>query len=259
MEIYWLGLFGFLAGFIDSIAGGGGLVQIPAFFVLFPHLSVQNIIGTNRLASTVGTIVAAWNYASKMPLSWKVILPGAIGAATCSYIGVNLQGMLPNHLLKPVIFFLILGVAVFSYMNKTLGQEQGVKFSTRQLPWVILGIGMATGFYNGLIGPGTGTLLMFALVRIVGYHFLNASASAKVLNVVADVSTLFFFIKNDLILFDLVLPLMVCNVAGSWVGSRMAMLRGNTFVRKVFLVVMAGVISRFGWDIAKAWWPLLFG
>lgn len=258
MDIFWLGFFGFIAGFIDSIAGGGGLVQIPAFFVLYPQLSVQNIIGTNRLASTVGTVVAAWNYAAKMPVSWKVVLPGAVGAAVCSYAGVNLQGMLPNDLLKPVIFFLIVGIAIFSYLNKSLGQDEGLSVSEQRLPWVMLGIGMATGFYNGLIGPGTGTLLIFALVRIVGYHFLNASASAKILNVVADVSTLFFFLKNDLVLFDLVVPLMVCNVAGSWVGSRMAMLRGNTFVRKVFLVVMAGVIGRFGWDIVTAWWPSVF-
>jgi uncharacterized membrane protein YfcA len=107
------------------------------------------------------------------------------------------------------------------------------------------------GFYNGFVGPGTGSMLVFGFVSIIGYNFLNASAISKIVNVIADVSSLIFFLINKKVLFYLAFPMMACNVAGSYLGSRMAVLRGNAFIRKVFLVVVAGIILRFAWDVFK--------
>jgi uncharacterized membrane protein YfcA len=113
-------------------------------------------------------------------------------------------------------------------------------------------IGSATGFYNGFVGPGTGSLLVFGFVSIIGYSFLNASAISKVVNVIADAASLSFFIGGGFVRYELAFPMMLCNMAGSFLGSRMAMLRGSGFVRVVFLLVVSALILRFGYDVLKA-------
>ncbi|MEO6038694.1 MAG: sulfite exporter TauE/SafE family protein [Saprospiraceae bacterium] len=252
MELYILCVFAFLAGFIDSIVGGGGLVQVPAFFILYPQLPVPNIIGTNRMASVMGTAVAAWNYARTVPIPWETVLFAGIGAATMSYIGSTVQSLLPSAALKPIILVLIAGIAIFTYRHKNFGQHEAFRMPPERIPWYALGIGMVLGFYNGFVGPGTGSLLVFAFVSLVGYSFLRASAFSKIVNVTGDVSSLVFFISHKYVLFYLALPLMACNMAGSFAGSRMAILRGNAFIRKVFIVVVAGIVLRFGWDVVRA-------
>lgn len=251
MEIYLLCLFAFLAGFIDSIVGGGGLVQVPAFFILYPQLSVPQIIGTNRLASAVGTSVAAWNYARTVPIPWKTVLYAGIGATIMSYLGATVQSLLPSSALKPIILVLIVAIAIFTYRKKDFGQYEAFRVSEQQRLWYALGIGMALGFYNGFVGPGTGSLLVFAFVSMIGYSFLSSSAMSKVVNVIADVASLVFFLYHGYVLFHLALPMMVCNVTGAYLGSQMAIFRGNAFIRKVFIVVVAGIVLRFGWDVVK--------
>jgi uncharacterized protein len=239
----------FLAGFIDSIVGGGGLVQIPAVFVLFPHLSVQQALGTSRLAAVVGTSVAAWNYARSVRIPWVAVLCAGVGAGVFSYIGVVLQARMPPDIFKPILLVFIVGIAWLTYSNKQLGQDERLRVSPERLPWAMAGVGAALGFYNGFIGPGTGSLLVFAFVGVIGYAFLRASAAAKVVNVFSDVTSLAYFFFNGHILLHIALPMMICNASGSYVGSRMAMLRGNAFVRKVFIVVLVGVLLRFAWDV----------
>jgi hypothetical protein len=249
MTLYFLCFFAFLSGFIDSIVGGGGLVQIPAFFVLYPQLSVPNIISTNRLASAAGTTMAAWNYSRVVAIPWKTVLFTGVSASVCSYLGATVQSMFPSQVLKPMILVLIVLIAIYTYRKKNLGHEQAFRVSEKQLPFVAAGIGAVLGFYNGFVGPGTGSLLVFAFVSIIGYSFLNASAISKVVNVIADVSSLVYFLLHKCVLFHLALPMLVCNVAGSYFGSRLAVLRGNSFMRKVFLVVVAGIVMRFAWDV----------
>ena len=251
MEIYLLCAFAFLAGFIDSIVGGGGLVQIPAFFVLYPQLTVPNVISTNRLASAVGTAVAGWNYARSVKIPWKTVLYAGFSAAICSYLGATIQSMLPSAVLKPIILVLIIAIAAYTYRKKDLGQRDDFRIPPEKIPRWAAGIGAVLGFYNGFIGPGTGSLLVFGFVSLVGYSFLTASAISKIINVVSDVSSLVFFLLHKHVLFHLALPMMACNVAGSYLGSQMAVLRGNGFIRKVFMVVVAGIVLRFAWDIFR--------
>lgn len=249
MELYLLCAFAFLAGFIDSIVGGGGLVQIPAFFVLYPQLPVPNIIGTNRLASAVGTSVAAWNYARSVKIPWKTVLYAGVPAALFSYLGATVQSMLPASVLKPIILFLIIAIAIYTYRKKDFGHQEHFNVPPEKLHWWASGIGATLGFYNGFIGPGTGSLLVFGFVSVIGYSFLTSSAISKIINVVSDLSSLIFFLMNKYVLFHLTLPMMACNVAGSYLGSQMAVLRGNAFIRKVFLVVVVGIVARFAWDV----------
>lgn len=244
-------LFAFLAGFIDSIVGGGGLVQIPAFFILYPQLSVQNIISTNRLASAAGTSVAAYNYLRSVKVPWPALIAAGIAAAVCSYLGALLQSYVPPSVLKPVIFGLIVLIALHTYRHKAFGQQEAIKIPSGDIPLYGALIGGALGAYNGLIGPGTGSLLVFGFVSVIGYSFLTASAISKVVNVIADVFSLVYFLINGHVLFHLALPMLVCNVSGAYIGSRMAVLRGNQFIRKVFMVVLIGLLLRFAWDIFK--------
>lgn len=249
MELTLLCFFAFLAGFIDSIVGGGGLVQVPAFFVLYPQLPVPNIVGTNRLASAVGTSVAAVNYARHVKIPWKTVFFAALGAVPMSYLGATVQSHLPSEVLKPIILILIVGIAIYTYAKKEFGQTDKIRLLPAGVARAAFGIGAVLGFYNGFVGPGTGSLLVFGFVGGIGYSFLRASAISKVVNVIADVASLVFFLVHKYVLFQLALPMMACNVAGSYLGSRMAVLRGNSFVRKVFLVVVGGIIVRFAWDV----------
>lgn len=251
MEFYLLCFFAFLAGFIDSIVGGGGLVQVPAFFILYPQLTVPNIISSNRLASAAGTSVAAWNYSRVVSIPWKTVLFAGVSAAIFSYLGATVQSMLPSEVLKPVILVLIVAIAIHTYKKKNFGQHEAFRVTESRMPYWAAGIGGVLGFYNGFVGPGTGSLLVFGFVSVIGYSFLSASAISKVVNVIADVSSLVFFLIHKHVLFHLALPMLVCNVAGSYFGSRMAVLRGNSFIRKVFLVVVAGIVLRFAWDVFR--------
>ena len=251
IPLIFLCIFAFIAGFIDSIVGGGGLVQIPAFFILYPQLSVQNIISTNRLASAVGTSVAAVNYIRSVKIPWKIVLYAGVSAAICSYLGALLQSMVPASVLKPVILVLIIAIAIYTYKNKHFGQEDLLKYPPEKLPLYAAMIGAVLGAYNGFIGPGTGSMLVFGFVSVLGYSFLTASGISKIVNVIADVASLVYFLINKHVLFHLALPMMACNVAGSFLGSRMAVLRGNAFIRKVFIVVIVGILVRFAWDVFK--------
>ncbi len=248
-EILLAALAAFCAGFVDSIVGGGGLVQVPALFVLFPGLPVSSVIGTNRFASVMGTSVAAVQYARKVRIPWRVAITTGVGAGAMSFVGAKISSLMPAHVLKPIIVVLMAAIALYTFRQKTLGETDNVRFTNYLLLAVGFVIGCCTGFYNGFIGPGTGSLLVFSFVSIVGYSFLNASAISKVVNVVADVASLVFFITGNFIRYEIALPMMVCNMAGSFIGSRMALLRGSSFVRRVFLAIIALLILRFGYDV----------
>jgi uncharacterized membrane protein YfcA len=242
----------FLAGFVDSIVGGGGLVQVPALFILFPNFPVPMVIGTNRFASVMGTSVAAVQYSRSVVIPWRTALSAGIGAAVMSFLGAKISSLLPPIVLKPIILLLMACIALYTYRRKDLGQENFMHYDGTALLAMSFLIGSATGFYNGFVGPGTGSLLVFGFVSIIGYSFLNASAISKVVNVIADAASLSFFIGGGFVRYELAFPMMLCNMAGSFLGSRMAMLRGSGFVRVVFLLVVSALILRFGYDVLKA-------
>ncbi|WP_394993511.1 sulfite exporter TauE/SafE family protein [Emticicia sp.] len=244
-------LAAFLAGFVDSIVGGGGLVQAPALFILFPSYSVPQIIGTNRFASFMGTAVAGYQYSKKVKIPLKTVLYAGIGAGIMSYLGALMSSLMSERILKPTILILMTLIAIYTYRKKDLGHEEKHRFELSKIPLYGLLIGMTTGFYNGFVGPGTGSLLVFGFVSIIGYNFLTASAISKVVNVIADICSLIFFVSKGFVVFEVALPMMLFNMAGSYIGSRMALLRGNGFIRILFLVVVFGLILRFGYDIWK--------
>jgi uncharacterized protein len=240
-----------LAGFVDSIVGGGGLVQVPALFILYPHFKIPQVIGTNRFSSFMGTAVAGYQYSKQVQIPWRTVIYAGIGAGVMAYLGAKISDLIDAKILKPIILILMTAIAIYTFKKKDLGQDEKLKFELAKVPIYGLMIGSMAGFYNGFVGPGTGSLLVFGFVSVIGYGFLKASAVSKVVNVIADVASLGFFITQGYVQYEIAIPMMLCNMTGSYLGSKMAILKGNEFVRNFFLIVIFALILRFGWDILK--------
>lgn len=241
----------FLAGYIDAVVGGGGLIQVPLLFILFPSIQPINVIATNRFASVAGTLVAARSYVKQIPLNWKAVLFAGIFATVSSFGGTFLMKSISPQVFKPILLVVLIALAVYTFVKKNVGQVEQVKYKQHQFFIAFSVIGLVMGFYNGVIGPGTGTLLVFSLVHFIGLHFLNASAYAKVINAIADLASLIAFIIQSAVLYKIAIPMMFTNMLGSYVGSKMALQKGNGFIRVFFMIVLGILIIRFAWDVFK--------
>lgn len=246
--------FAFLAGFIDSVVGGGGLIQVPALLVLLPGVPVATLFGTNKAVSIWGTAVATWQYARHIDTPWRSVLPMALAAALFGFVGAATVSRLDNALLKPVILGVLVLVLAYTLWKKDFGKLHAPRLSPLQQMLGGFIAGAAIGFYDGFLGPGTGSFLVLAFVALFGFSFLHASASAKAVNVITNLAALVYFASHGQVLWQFVLPLAVCNVAGSLVGTRLAIRKGAGFVRGVFLVVVGLLILRLAYDSLK---PLL--
>ena len=241
--------FAFLAGFIDAVAGGGGLVQVPALFILMPGVPPATLLGTNKFASIWGTASAAVQYARHVPLEWRATLPTCFAAVVFGFLGARTVAHIPGDFLRPLVLVLLVGVLAYTLWRKDLGALHAPKLTHPQQFWMGLATGAGLGFYDGFFGPGTGSFLVFAFVGLFGFSFLAASASAKIVNVVTNGAALSYFIYNGNVLYAVALPMAALNVAGSYLGSHLAIRKGSGFVRVVFLVVVLALIARYAWDL----------
>lgn len=250
----WLltALAGFAAGLIDSIVGGGGLVLTPAMLNLHPGLNILQAIGTQRTSSIMGTSVAAWNYLRKIHIERRILLPACAAAMAASAIGVQFAKRLDPELLKWTVLAICVILAVYTVFRKDLGLKEERRFHPKHESLAALSIGTATGFYNGLIGPGTGTIMVFAFVSFLGLDFLKSSAVSKAANVSADISSWTVLMLSGFVLWVLAVPLIIGNMLGSYIGSHMAIRKGQTFVRAVFLVIVLALIARQAWQLLTA-------
>jgi len=248
MELLFLTLLAFLAGFIDAVVGGGGLIQIPALFSVLPQAAPATLFGTNKLAAVCGTAIAAVRYARLVRVRWSAALPAALSAFVFSFVGAAAVSHLPAAVIRPIVLLLLILVAVYTFMRKDFGRLHAPKHEGgREQAYGAL-LGMVLGFYDGFFGPGTGSFLIFLFVRFFGFDFLAASAASKVVNVATNVAALSFFAATDNILFHYAVPMALANMLGSVVGTRTAVRRGVGFVRVLFLIVLAVLIVRFVWD-----------
>lgn len=248
--IYLLICFGAaFAGFIDAVVGGGGLVQVPLLFILFPELSHVQVIATNRFASIAGTTVAAVQYIRHVGIDTTFVLVAGISAGLSSFGGTFAMGLVSSEVFKPMLLCIIVVLAVYTFVKKDLGIEHAPRYDGKKL-WIMSAlIGAVLGFYNGFIGPGTGTLLVFAFVTILQVGFLQGSASAKIVNAMADFASLIGFFISGSIVYKVAVPMMVSNMLGGYIGSKAAILKGNRFIRYVFLFVLTLLIVRMCWDL----------
>lgn len=248
MEFVVLGLAAFVAGLIDAVVGGGGLIQIPALFSVLPREMPATLFGTNKVASVFGTANAAFRYARRVEMPWRTTLPAALAAFVCAFFGAMAVAWLPRELLRPLIFVLLLAAAVYTFIRKDFGALHQPRPPTRQDFFLALGLGGVIGFYDGFFGPGTGSFLIFLFIRYFRFDFLHASAAAKVVNVATNLAALAYFAPAGHWLPLLAVMMATANVAGSVVGTRLALRHGSGFVRQIFLWVVTALLLKFAWD-----------
>lgn len=241
-----------LAGFVDAVVGGGGLIQVPALLVLLPGYPVATLFGTNKAASIWGTAVAAWNYARHIDTPWRSVLPMALAALGASFVGAAAVSRLDNASLKPIILGVLVVVLGYTLWKKDFGKLHAPRLSAAQQLLIGLLAGSAIGFYDGFLGPGTGSFLVLAFVGAFGFSFLHASAAAKAVNVITNVAALAYFLSHGAVLWHYALPMAACNVAGSLIGTRLAIRRGAGFVRGLFIGVVGLLILRLAYDVWRA-------
>ena len=239
----------FSAGFVDAIAGGGGLIQLPALLISFPDREVAEVAGTNKLGSIFGTSAAALNYRRNIKTDSKLLLAMVLPAFIGSGSGSLLATQISTEQLKVAIVAMLVAVFVYTLARPDLGKVEVLKGAAKRQRTVGAVAGLTIGFYDGFIGPGTGTLLMIVLVAALGFAFVGASAIAKVVNVATNFASILVFGISGSIMWVVGLAVGICNLAGGVIGSRVAIRRGSDFVRKFYLVVTFALIVRVLFDL----------
>ncbi len=239
----------FSAGFVDAIAGGGGLIQLPALLISFPDREVAEVAGTNKLGSIFGTSAAALNYRRNIKTDPKLLLAMVLPAFIGSGSGSLLATQISTDQLKIAIVVMLVAVFAYTLARPDLGKVEVLKGAAKRQRTVGAIAGLTIGFYDGFIGPGTGTLLMIVLVAALGFAFIGASAIAKVVNVATNFASILVFGISGSIMWVVGLAVGICNLAGGIIGSRVAIRRGSDFVRKFYLVVTFALIVRVLFDL----------
>ncbi len=241
--------FAFLAGGLDAIVGGGGLVQLPALLVVLPQAPVVALLGTNKLASVVGTASAAVTYNRRISIDRRTASWMAGSAFVGSGAGALLATRVGSEVLKPLVLVALVAVLLYTLRSPSLGEVELLRMRSRaQRATAVVG-GAVIGFYDGFVGPGTGSFLVFLLVGAVGLSFLHASATAKVVNTATNLSALALFAWGGHVLWVLGAAMAASNLAGSQVGTRLAIRRGSGWVRRVFVVVVSVLVLRLAYDV----------
>ena len=237
-----------LAGFVDAIVGGGGLILVPALFATFPSTHPATLFGVNKSASIWGTAMATRQYAQRVQLRWFAMLPAAAVSFIGAFGGAWLVTVIDPGFLRRLLPFVLLAVLTYTLLKKNLGHNHAPRWPAQRETLLACAIGGVIGFYDGFFGPGTGSFFVFLFVRLLGYDFLNASASAKLLNTATNFAALILFISTGHIWWQFALPLAVANVAGSLAGTHLALKHGTGFVRGVFILVVTALILKTGYD-----------
>lgn len=246
-----MGLAAVGAGWVDAVVGGGGLIQIPALLLGFPHVAPAQILATNKLSSICGTSVSAATYYRWVRPDPKTVIPLALLAFGGSLIGASLVSHISRAAFNPIILVVLIGVGAFTLFNPGLGRRTDLRFSGHRHALVAAVIGFVIGIYDGALGPGTGSFLVFALVGLLGYAFLQASAKAKIANVATNLAALAIFIPAGAVMWKVGLLMGLGNLAGGYVGARTAVNRGAGFVRVVFVIVVGVFIVKIGSDVVS--------
>ena len=242
---------GFFAGFIDAIAGGGGLIQLPAMLISFPQKEVIEVVGTSKAGAIWGTSAAALNYRRNIKTDPKLLIAMVLPAFIGSGLGSLLATQISTTQLKSGIVVMLVAVFIYTLIHPDLGKIEIFKHSHLRRMQIAISAGFIIGFYDGLIGPGTGTLLMIVLVAGFGFAFVGASAIAKVVNVATNLASILVIGFNASIMWKVGIALGIVNLAGGFLGSHVAINKGSEFVRKFYLVVTFVLIVRVLYDLFK--------
>jgi uncharacterized membrane protein YfcA len=240
-------LAAFFAGLVDAVMGGGGLLQLPALLALLPAAAPAALLGTNKLAASVGTAGAALTYGRSIRPPWPMIAPGLLLAFVGSALGATVAVALPVELMRKALPF-VLTLLLLASGHPQLGLEHAPAHTAGSRTWIATAGAALIGFYDGLLGPGTGVFLKLLYVRLLGFGFLNAAAPAKLTNLASNLAAFLVFAHAGQVLWYLGLAMAVANWAGGQVGARLALRQGNRFLRQAFLLVVGALIVKTSWD-----------
>jgi len=244
-----MGLAAICAGWVDAVVGGGGLIQLPALLLGFPQAAPVQILATNKLGSICGTSVSAVTYYRRVRPDLRTAIPLALLAFGGSLIGALLASHIPKAAFNPLILVVLIGVGTYTLLKPGVGLATNLRFTGRRHTLAATGVGFILGMYDGALGPGTGSFLVFALVGLLGYAFLEASAKAKMANAATNLAALAIFIPAGAVMWKVGLLMGLGNLVGGYVGARTAVAKGSGFVRVVLVVVVGAFIVKIGLDV----------
>ena len=252
METYIIVLLcvaAFVAGFIDAIVGGGGLIQTPAGLILLPSLPVSTVVGTLKIPAFSGTSFAAYQYLKKVTMNWRLLIIMMVLALPSAFLGSTLLTYMSNDFMKPIFLFILSILAIYTYAKKNFGQHVAKDMTEKQQIFNAVLISIIVGFYDGFIGPGTGSFFVVAFIVLMGFDFLHASANAKMVNLATNFGSICLFALKGKIIWAIAIPMAASNAMGGWLGAKLAINKGNGFIRIFFLVVVVGTLIRFAYDV----------
>jgi len=238
----------FVAGGIDAVVGGGGLIQLPALVTALPSALPPTLLGTSKLAGLAGTASAAARYARSVVVPWRTLLPAAGLAALASLGGSIAVTHVSPRLFRPLVPVALLVVLSYALAHKDFGRIHAPRALDRRAALAGTTLVAAIGFYDGFFGPGTGSFLMLLFIRYYGFDFLNAAAAARLVNVATNAISLAWFGSRGYVLWPLGLAMALANVGGAQLGARLALTRGTGFIRGLFVAIVAALIAKTAWD-----------
>jgi uncharacterized membrane protein YfcA len=247
-EVLVLCVLAFFAGLVDAVAGGGGLIQVPALFALLPGAAPAVLLGTNKVSSIAGTLAATLRYTQAVVIDWRATAFAALLTGAAAAAGAWTVTRLPPAVLRPAVLVLLIAVLIYSLSHRRMGVARSLTTERSHAGGEAAYAG-ALGFYDGFFGPGAGAFLMFGLVKWFHHGFLEAAARARVLNLASNGGALGVFLAAGQVDLSVGLPMAVANVAGGYVGASTAIRRGAVFIRRIFLLVVLALMARLAWDM----------
>jgi uncharacterized protein len=248
-----LGLAGLSAGFVDAVVGGGGLIQLPALLVGLPSAAPVTILATNKLASICGTTASSATYYRRVRPDPRTFGP----LMACAFAGSAAGAVVASHLsasaFDPIVLVVLVVVGGYVLLRPELGGATALRFGRTRHTWTARATGLAIGFYDGALGPGTGSFFVITLVSVLGYSFLEASAKARLANWATNFAALCVFVPQGAVLWKVALVMGAGNLLGGYLGARTAVARGAGFVRIFFVLVVSAFIVRIGGDVVGLW------
>lgn len=251
--LVWLALAALLAGFLDAVVGGGGLVQLPALVLGFPGVAPVHLLATNKLSSICGTAVASATYYRRVRPDPRTFGPLMTLAFLGSLGGALVASHLSRAVFDPIVLLALVVVGTYVLLRPDVGETTTLRFAGRRHLVAAMGTGLAIGFYDGALGPGTGSFFTITLVGFLGYAFVEASAKARLANAATNLAALCIFVPQGAVMWRVGLLMGAANLVGGYLGARIAVRRGSGFVRLVFVVVIAGFVVRLGGGMV-GWW-----
>lgn len=241
-------LIAFAAGFVDAVVGGGGLLQVPALFLLFPQLPPALLLGTSKAAGIWGTAWAAKRYGKVATAPWPWIGLIAVLAAGLSLLGARSVSYVNSDVFRLILPVLLFSVLVLTLVKSGFGEQDRHRYSRKQIPWSGLVLGGGLGFYDGFFGPGTGSLLLFLFIRWFGWNFLASAAAAKFVNLACSAAALWVFARQGNVWWTLGLSMAVMNLLGAHLGSHYAINVDKRRIKWIFAVVVTLLVVKTAWE-----------